>query len=185
MGLHDPDLDRRGLGPQDPAVGEVKGVLLVPGGMVRGSVQGVEIMVDVLHFRSGNGHEAHAAENGHAFVGDLHDGMFAPHGTAASGKRGVDGAFTAALGEAGVALVDELLNLPAARVEGRPRFPSLLRGNGAHFPRKSRKEPVAAEKFDTHRLDIRRGGGGGALFRRTLDGGIDFFDHRIHCIIPS
>ena len=85
----------------------------------------------------------------------------------------------------GSALVDELLDLLTARVEGRPRFPSLLRGDGAHFPRKSRKEPVAAEKFDTHRLDIRRGGGGGALFRRTFDGGIDFFDHRIHCIIPS
>ncbi len=75
MAEHVPDLNRRGLGAQQRAVGQVKGVLLIAGGMIGRRVQGVEIMKNRVHIRSGGDVEADAVKNIDHPHHDLTDGM--------------------------------------------------------------------------------------------------------------
>jgi hypothetical protein len=58
--LHGPYLHRGCLGAQDHVVGDIKGVLGVPGGMVFGDVQGLKIVVVVFNLRPFNDVEAHS-----------------------------------------------------------------------------------------------------------------------------
>ena len=50
--FHDPDLDRRGMGAQNDIVFDIKRVLHIPGGMIFGNIQGLEIIVIQFDFRT-------------------------------------------------------------------------------------------------------------------------------------
>jgi len=57
--LHDPDLNGRGVGPQQQVAAEIKCVPVVPGGMVRGEIEGFEIIIIGLDLRPVLDSEAH------------------------------------------------------------------------------------------------------------------------------
>ena len=61
--FHGPDLHGRGLGAQKDVRRDVEGVLDVPGGVVRRRVEGLEVVVGVLHLGAGSHGVPHGDEN--------------------------------------------------------------------------------------------------------------------------
>jgi hypothetical protein len=89
--LHDPDLHRGSVGAEQDLVVEIKGVLHVPGRVVRRDVQGLKIVPVQLHFRAGNGLEAQVQEDVADFLHGAGQGMEASQRRPAAGEGDIDG----------------------------------------------------------------------------------------------
>ena len=169
---HGADLDRGGLRAEKASVGEVEGVLRVAGRMVRGGVQGVEVVPDGLEFGSGDGDEAHAAEDGAAGVDGLADRVLAPEGPHAAGKRDVDRGRVLGflLVDAGVCLVERGLDALFCLVERHARGALVFGGQFAHHRAEGGNGAVAAQRAVLDGLDVGRSRGcGQSRFRIGSD----------------
>ena len=90
LAFHGPDLDAGGVGAEELAGIEVKGVLLISCRVVIRSVESVEAMELVLDFRPVGEGESHPAENRDRLVADVGQGMERAVMDGAGRKGGVD-----------------------------------------------------------------------------------------------
>ena len=74
-GKHGAHLHRRGVGAHEHLFSDVEGVLHVPGRMLGGHVQGLEIVVVDFHFRARGHVKAEALENAADLLHDQRGGM--------------------------------------------------------------------------------------------------------------
>ena len=91
--LHRPDLDRRRVGAKDEIAGrgfDVERVLHVPRRVLRGKVEGLEVVIVALDVRSPPDGEAEAAEDGDDVRHRLGDGMPVTRHRPPPGKGDVD-----------------------------------------------------------------------------------------------
>ena len=88
-GQHGADLHRRGMGPQQRAPRHVERVLHVAGGMVVGEIEGPEIVVVALDFRTLRHREAQPLEDLDDLVLHLREGMEGAGSGKASRQRQV------------------------------------------------------------------------------------------------
>ena len=148
--LHRADLHGRGVGAQELAVFEIKGVGLIPRGVVGGRVERVEAMplgLDLGPFGEG---EAHAAEDADGFVEDEGEGMEPAFGERTGRQGRVDrgkGGRVAPGGEGGRLLLEgrgdrvanlvELLSDILFEIGGDVAHPGSGLGETALFPEES------------------------------------------------
>ena len=89
--LHDPDLHGGGVGAQQHLVVEIKGVLHVPGRVVRREIQGLEIVPVQLDLGAGDGLETQVQEDVADLLHGAGEGMEAAQGTPPAWQGNVDG----------------------------------------------------------------------------------------------
>ena len=141
--------------------------------MVRGGVQGVEVVPDGLEFGAGDGDEAHAAEDGAAGVDGLADRVLASEGPHAAGQRDVDGGRILGLFrvDAGVSLVECGLDALFGLVERHAGGALVFGRQFSHHRAEGGNGAVAAQRAVFDGLDVGRSRGcGQSGFRVGRDG---------------
>ena len=166
--FHDPDLHRRGMGPQHDVAAEVEGVLGIPGRVVARDVQRFEVVVVPLHLGTVHHRETHVPEDLGDFLADQGQGMLASHWRGASRQRDVQGAgrgFPTRFARRPArfqGFADGLLGLvdPLADAGAVPGF------RLAHGPQDAGQVAVLPHVPDADIFQVRRVGGAGDFLQR-------------------
>ena len=91
--LHGADLHRGGLGAQQHLIGDIKGILRIPGGVVRRQVERFKVVVIQLDLRAGDDIKAHAEEDLLDLIQDEIKGMAVALPDRRAGQGDIDGLF--------------------------------------------------------------------------------------------
>ena len=75
VGVHIADLTGTGLGPQENVLGDIEGVLHIPGGMVLGHIQPGEVMIVIFDLRAVINLKSHTGKNVDHFISGQGQGM--------------------------------------------------------------------------------------------------------------
>ena len=184
--FHGADLHGRGVGAEQHLFGHEQGVLHVPGRMVLGKVQGLEVVVIQLDLGAFGDVEAHAAEDG----GDVLDGPgdqvpLAPDPSPA-GQGHVQAQPRFRPGQQGLLTVfDRLGQILLDPVDQLAHFGPLGGGQFAHAPHQPGQAALGSQILDPDRFHIVRTPGG---FQTVLGFPFEFEQfglHRLrHRLIP-
>ena len=162
--LHHANLHGRRVGAEQRPVGGVQkeGVLRVAGGMIGGSVEGVEAVTLALDLRAVGHGETDFAEAADDVLGDLGEWVLLAKRTAASRRGEVGGALRGGGGELEflASSVERLGEFGLGQVDRLAGGGAFLLGQAAHLLEQSGELAVGAEVLHAHVVELGQGVGG-------------------------
>ena len=186
VSFHNAHLHRAGLGTQDAAIGEIKGILGITGGVIVGGIQSIKVVINIFDFGAVNSYKSHTSENFNTFVGELGDGVTVAASAAASGQSKVEsfGIF-AGLFALAQCIIERILNSAASGIESASGLPAFFGGDRTHFFGQFGEQSIAPEVGDTDSFQLCAVCCRSDFCHRFISGAIHGFNDIVHKDLPE
>jgi hypothetical protein len=143
------------MSPQEKVLAfNIKGILHIAGRMIGREVEGLEIIVIGLDFRTAGDGETHITERAAHVIDGFGNGMDGPDAVAFSGQGRVEGGFRLPAFEFIGGDFDGLLDFGPGFISGGPDFFAIIRREVFETPQNGRNFAFAPEIFDIYFFEL-------------------------------